>query len=146
MKTIKAQTVECIVLDDGEKLKQYTLLSRSGTSWQGQLFLESIKSTNGAWPIGKTDTNGGQVLRMPSVDEILARAADVVEKTVVIMRERGWSVETPTADDLVDHGGGRPGFVINSDYGKADQGSPPLPAAKRPTEAFGRPGHPWDFS
>lgn len=121
MKTIKANTVECIVLDDGEKLKQYTLISRSGTSWQGQLFLESIKATNGMWATGGNDRRGSPIVRMPSVDEVLTRAADVVEKTVIIMRERGWSVETPTADDLVDHGGGRPGFVVNSQHGKADQ-------------------------
>ena len=121
MRTIKANTVECIVLDDGEKLKQYTLISRSGTSWQGQLFLESIKATNGGWATGETDSNGGPVLRMPSVDEVLTRAADVVDKTIVIMRERGWSVETPTAEELFDSGGGRPGFVVNNAHGKADQ-------------------------
>jgi hypothetical protein len=131
MRTIKANTVECIVLDDGEKLKQYTLISRSGTSWQGQLFLESIKATNGMWATGETDRRGSQIVRMPSVDEVLTRAADVVEKTVVIMREHGWSVETPTAEDLLDQGGGRPGFMVNSGHGKADQGGSPLPAAKR---------------
>ncbi len=132
MKTIKANTVECIVLEDGEKLKQYTLISRSGTSWQGQLFLESIKATNGMWATGENDIKGHPIVRMPSVDEVVLRAIDVVQKVVVVMRDRGWSVETPTADDLLEEGGGRTGFVVNQSNGKADQGSAPLPAAKRP--------------
>ena len=133
MKTVKANTVECIILDEGEKLKPHTLISRSGTGWQGQLFLESVKAMNGAWHTGKTDGNGGMIVRVPSVDEVLLRATEVVDKVVITMRERGWSVETPTADDLIDHGGGRPGFVVNNAHGKADTTSEPLPAAKRST-------------
>ena len=145
MKTIKTNTVEYVVLDDGERLKSSTLLSRSGTGWQGQLFLETIKNTNGAWHTGETDGNGGMLVRIPSVDEVIDRAVELVEKTVTAMEKHGWSVEMATADDLLDQGGGRPGFVVNNVHGKADQGGPPLPAAKRPTEAFGRPGHSWDF-
>jgi hypothetical protein len=130
MRTVKANTVECIVLDDGEKLKQYTLISRSGTSWQGQLFLESIKAMNGAWPTSQVDPNGNHVLRLPSIDEVVSRAVEIVENVVSTMEKHGWSVETPTAADLIDHGGGRPGFMVNSQHGKADTGGASLPGTK----------------
>jgi len=125
VKTIKTDTVEYVILDEGERLKSTTLISRSGTGWQGQLFLETIKATNSAWHTGQTDGNGGIIVRIPSVDEVVDRAVELVEKTITAMEKHGWSVEMATADELLDHGGGRAGFVVNSGYGKADQGSPP---------------------
>jgi hypothetical protein len=109
MKVVKAATIECLTLEQGEKLKNYTLLARSGTSWQGQLFLESIKAMNGGWHTGETDGNGGMIVRIPSVDEVVDRATDLVIKAEKTMAEHGWSVMTPTADDLLEEGG-RPGF------------------------------------
>ena len=133
MKTIKTNFIEAVVLDEGERLKASHLLPRSGTSWQAQLLLETIKATNGAWATGENDAHGGgHIVRMPSVDEVIARAVDVVEKIIDAMETHGWSIPLATADDLLDQGGGRAGFVVNNAHGKADQGGPPLPAAKRP--------------
>ena len=124
MKTFKTNTVEFIILDDGERLKTSHLLSRSGTGWQGQLFLETIKATNGAWVTGENDASGHPIMRMPSVDEVIARAVNTVDEAVSTMARRGWSVEMASSDDLLEPGGGRTGFVVNSGHGKADQDGP----------------------
>ncbi|SRR5258706_15791361 len=110
MKRFKSDTIEYVVLDANEHLKTCHLMSGSGTGWQAALIMDVVKQTCGAWASGENDELGHPLLRTPSADEVVSRAIDIVEMTVKAIADRGWSVVSPSMDDLVDSGGSHVGF------------------------------------
>lgn len=127
MKTIKSNTVQFAVMDEGERLKQWALMSLSGTGWQGNMFIEIVKATSyAAWPTGQVDVQGNQMLRVPSPDEVVERAAEIVDKAVATMDKRGWTVTMLPAEELIDDNQGRVGFtrLRNGEAGKGGEALP----------------------
>lgn len=134
MKTIKSNTVQYVILEEHEHLKTSHLLSRSGTGWQGQLFLETIKSLSGAWPTGENDPDGHQIFCIPPVDDVIARASTIVDRVVEEMTLKGWMVKMPDVEDLLDDSQGLLGFTRSRD-GQTGKDGEALPGQGHPVAA-----------
>ena len=104
---------EGYALENGEKLRTFGLSARVGTSWQANLMVELVKFASGAWPRGETDKKGNGLHRMPSPEEVVSRAEQIVDMAISRMEAKGWTVRLPPIEELLDDNKSLMGFTTN---------------------------------
>ena len=106
----ESNTIEVLVLEDHERLKQVTVHNRTFIGGPGGFAMELIKC---AWAIGLPDgdsSNGATKVKLMTPAELVARSVEVATITWSKFRELGWLVEAPPVADLRRRDSGQAGF------------------------------------